>query len=342
MKSISLMSPGSVSIVEQEVDVSFKRMALLRVISSGICAADSYLWSGNHPWNISYPIVPGHEIFGEIIEVDSTIAFNFPIGSKVSVQVNIPCYVCPLCKAEKYNMCTERNHFGSTYKGSFAEKISIPFGARMHRYTSPINDLIGGLTETMANAIYCAKKVALKGDESVVILGMGSIGGCLCHYLMRAFPNLDLVVLTSSSFKREQLQRLGIKSVTLDELTRLENSFDIIFETSGFSENFKAGLFSLKPTGKAMIYSVFREEILFDFNQVSEFKELTLIGGHLASDEAFNESIEFLSFRQDELGYLISNIVDFSNFTSAFSSPKFSQFKTVFQPTKESELINGI
>ena len=238
-------------------------------------------------------------------------------------------------------MCITRRHFGSTYKGSFAEKIAIPFGARMHRYSSPINDLIGGLSETMANAIYCAKKVNLEGTESVIILGMGSIGACLTHYLKCTYPNLDLTVLTSSEFKRERLRELGIRSITLNELNKLEDKFEVVFETSGFPENFHAGLLSLKPGGTAMIYGVFREKMLFDFNQVSEFKELTLRGGHLANDEAFNLSVEFLTSKQNELRYLISNVVGFSDFTTAFSNPKFSQFKTIFQPDYESEAQHG-
>ena len=120
MKTISLNSPGSVSVIDQEVDQSFTTMAVLRVISSGVCAADSYLWSGNHPWDISYPIVPGHEIFGEVIEVDSSADGNLEVGSKVAVQVNVPCYQCELCKKSKFNMCAVRKHFGSTFKGSFA------------------------------------------------------------------------------------------------------------------------------------------------------------------------------------------------------------------------------
>ena len=76
MKTISLTAPGSISVLEQEFDHSFTKMALVRVISSGICAADSYLWSGKHPWDISYPIVPGHEIFGEVIEIDAESIVN--------------------------------------------------------------------------------------------------------------------------------------------------------------------------------------------------------------------------------------------------------------------------
>jgi threonine dehydrogenase-like Zn-dependent dehydrogenase len=82
-----------------------------------------------------------------------------------------------------------------------------------------------------------------------------------------------------------------------------------------------------------VIYGVFQEQMLFDFNLVSEFKELTLIGGHLADDTAFDLSVEFLTQHQNDLKYLISNVVGFEDFTSAFSNPRFSQFKTVFQPS---------
>jgi threonine dehydrogenase-like Zn-dependent dehydrogenase len=333
VKTISLNGPGSVSVIDQEIDQTFTPMAVLRVISSGVCAADSYLWSGNHPWDISYPIVPGHEVFGEIIELDSSKAGNLALGSKVAVQVNVPCYRCELCKKNKFNMCTVRKHFGSTFKGSFAEKIALPVGSRVHSYASEIDDLVGGLSETMANAIYCSRKIQLQNNDSVLILGMGSIGACLAHYLKLSYPDLKITVLTSSDEKKSLLENLGLSHVSLTQVDEFKDSFDVIFETSGFAENFKAGLTGLKPTGTAVIYGVFQEQMLFDFNQVSEFKELTLIGGHLADDTAFDLSVQFLSKYQNELKYLISNVVGFDNFTSAFSDPKFSQFKTVFQPS---------
>ena len=333
MKTISLNGPGSVSVIDQEIDQTFTPMAVLRVISSGVCAADSYLWSGNHPWDISYPIVPGHEIFGEVIELDSSKAGNLAIGSKVAVQVNVPCHQCELCKKNKFNMCTIRKHFGSTFKGSFAEKIALPVGSRVHPYTSEIDDLIGGLSETMANAIYCSRKIQLQKSDSVLILGMGSIGACLAHYLKTSYPDLKITVLTSSDEKRSLLEKLGIGRISLAQIADLNDSFDVIFETSGYAENFKAGLAGLRPTSTAVIYGVFQEQMLFDFNQVSEFKELTLIGGHLADDTAFDLSVEFLTKNQNELKYLISNVVGFDDFTSAFSDPSFSQFKTIFQPS---------
>lgn len=333
MKTISLNGPRSISVIDQAIDDSFVKMATLKVISSGICAADSYLWSGNHPWNISYPIVPGHEIFGEVIAIHSENDQNLQMGSKVSVQVNVPCYRCEMCQKSRFNMCVTRRHFGSTFKGSFAEQIAIPIGSRVHSYTKPIDDLIGGLTETMANAIYCSRKIPLQSEASVLILGMGSIGACLVHYLQTTFPNINITVLTSSETKRNILEEFGIKHISLSDATKVSESFDVIFETSGFEDNFKVGLNSLKPNGAAIIYGVFQEKMLIDFNQISEFKELTLIGGHLADDESFRLSVAFLSEHQTELGYLISNVVGFDDFALAFTDSKFLLFKTLFQPT---------
>lgn len=340
MKTISLNGPGSIEIIEQDVDNTFEQMVLLKVISSGVCAADSYLWTGNHPWKISYPIVPGHEIFGQVVDTKSPK--DYPVGSKVVVQVNVPCYSCELCLNDKFNMCVERRHFGSTYKGSFAEYISIPVGARIHCFKEAIDDQVGGLSETMANAIYCASRANLNGSERILILGMGSIGACLAHYLRITYPSMKIAALTSSSAKRDKLIELEMIPMSLEDSSKFQDSFDVVFETSGYSESFKAGLNSLKPTGLAVIYGVFQKEMMFDFNQVSEFKELTLIGGHLADDNSFDLSVKFLSDQQNELGYLISNIVGFNNFSSAFSDLKFKQYKTLFQPRILSEVINGI
>jgi threonine dehydrogenase-like Zn-dependent dehydrogenase len=333
MKSITLNGPGSVSIINQELDNSFDSLAVLRVISSGLCAADSYLWSGHHPWDITYPIVPGHEIFGEVISVSSSINSDLKVGSKVAVQVNVPCYECEQCIEKKFNMCVVKKHFGSTYKGSFAEQIALPIGALVHVFKGFIDDLVGGLSETMANAIYCSRKFQITGDENVLILGMGSIGACLAHYLKCTFPDLQITVLTSSEEKKRIITNHGLNYTSLDEIWRIQDSCDVIFETSGHSDNFLAGLTALKPAGTAVIYGVFQEKMLFDFNVVSEFKELKLIGGHLADDKSFELSIEFLTRQQSELKYLISNIVGFQNFTTAFSNPKFRLFKTLFQPT---------
>ena len=55
----------------------------------------------------------------------------------------------------------------------------------------------------------------------------------------------------------------------------------------------------------------------------------------MADDIAFDLSLDFLTKYQSDLKYLISNVVGFENFASAFSDSRFSQFKTIFQPTQK-------
>ena len=81
-------------------------------------------------------------------------------------------------------MCVSRKHFGSTFKGAFAEEIAIPVGARMHAYADEINDLIGGLSETMANAIYCSRKVDLEGEQQCAQPRSVGISWMLLKYIV--------------------------------------------------------------------------------------------------------------------------------------------------------------
>lgn len=335
MRAIQLNSPGSIEIKNYGVRATRKPVTRIRVISTGICAADKYLWTGNHPWKIKYPIVPGHELFGEITEVDPIEYPGVEVGSRVSVQVLVPCYKCVPCKKASFNMCIRRAHFGSTYPGGFADTVLLPSGSRIHVFTREIDDLVGGLAETMANAIYCSSKVKPGESQRVLILGMGSIGACLSIYLKTKNPKIDLSVLTSSTEKSKVLRNLGITPI-LRSNDRKPKNFDIIFETSGFEDNVGYALEALNPQGALVLYGVFRDRYSVDLNQISEFKELSVFGGHLANDEAFDESAEFLIQNQKNLKFLISNVVGFDNFASAFSSPKSNHFKTVFQPSYSS------
>jgi threonine dehydrogenase-like Zn-dependent dehydrogenase len=335
MKTISLNGTRDVSVIDAELDTWFDQSILMRVISSGLCAADKHLWAGNHPWKLTFPIVPGHELFGEVVEVDENLSDAFPVGSKIAVQVIVPCYECEFCEVALFNMCSKKRHFGSTYKGGFAEYVKLPKGARIHKFRGPIEDRIGGLAESMANAIYCVHRSKLKSKDSTLILGMGSIGASLAMYLKNERDDVRVTVLTSSLEKQDILTEHGIDFVSSANIESNLNRFDVVFETSGFPGYLQSGLKMIRPRGIFVQYGVFEGPVSVDLNQIGEFKELTMIGGHLANDASFEESLDFLMKNQQKLGFLISNVVGFNNFASAFDSPKMNLFKTIFQPSYE-------
>lgn len=334
MKAIVLEGPLQVS--TQEIDISSTKddLGILKILSTGICAADGYLYSGNHPWNIDYPIVPGHEIFGEISEVNSSAKNRFQVGDQVTAQVLIPCYKCEQCLENRFNLCIRACHFGSCERGGFAQFMRIPSGARIHKFEKKVEVEVGALVENFANAFYCLHLANASPGERVLILGLGSIGMSIAHIASRRFPQLELWGLTSRAWKKSMFERLGVGYIDESSELRAElrNSFDVVIECSGFDENLELGLEAIKPGGRFVQYGVFRNKVYIDFNMFAEFKSINLIGGHLASDEAFENATQFLSQNANSVREVVTQIVSFKNFASAFKSNQKQKIKSIFVP----------
>ncbi|KAH0996013.1 hypothetical protein GBA52_019877 [Prunus armeniaca] len=104
-------------------DVRFK------VLFCGICHSD--LHSIKNDWGFSiYPIVPGHEIVGEVTEVGSKVK-KVKVGEKVGVGVMVgACHSCENCNNHLENYCP---------------KIILTYGAIYHDGTITY----GGYSDTM-------------------------------------------------------------------------------------------------------------------------------------------------------------------------------------------------
>ena len=93
---------------------------LVKVHASGICGSDVMEW-----YRIKKaPLVLGHEIGGEIVEIGSNVN-NFSLGDRVFVSHHVPCNECSHCLEDKHTLC-DTLHSTNFYPGGFAEYIRIP------------------------------------------------------------------------------------------------------------------------------------------------------------------------------------------------------------------------
>lgn len=329
-----LQSPLQTTTQEVKIDSLRDDFGVLKILSTGICAADGYLYSGKHPWSIEYPIIPGHEIFGEIVELNSSAKDSFCIGDQVTLQVLIPCYLCEPCLNQRFNLCLKACHFGSCERGGFADFIRIPQGARVHKFEEKVDSEIGALAETFANAFFCLDLANPLPNAKVLIMGLGSIGMSIAHIVSERYPQLDLWGLTSSAWKRSMFEQLGGRCINglNDSSERFTNSFDVVIECSGFESNLEFGLDAIKPGGRFIQYGVFRDKVSIDFNVFAEFKSINLLGGHLANDDAFEKATVFLGRNADRVRKIISQRVSFNDFSDAFHPTNRQKIKTIFVP----------
>jgi len=77
--------------------------AIIKVHGSGLCGSDIVKIKQSH---LSNGAVAGHEIVGEIVEINSD---NIEIkqGDRVAAGHHVPCFVCRYCRDESYSMCRD-------------------------------------------------------------------------------------------------------------------------------------------------------------------------------------------------------------------------------------------
>ncbi|KAL3006254.1 hypothetical protein AAZX31_08G267000 [Glycine max] len=99
-----------------EKDVAFK------VLYCAICHSDLHMLKNE--WGIStYPLVPGHEIAGEVTEVGSKVR-NFKVGDKVGVGCMVlSCRSCQSCEDNLENYCPKMI---VTYSGKLPLDAAAP------------------------------------------------------------------------------------------------------------------------------------------------------------------------------------------------------------------------
>ena len=101
-------------------DVRLEELPLVRTRASGICGSDLMEW-----YRIKKaPLVLGHEITGEVVEVGEGTK-DFEIGDRVFSSHHVPCGKCRYCLAGHESVCDllRTTHFDP---GGFAEYIRIP------------------------------------------------------------------------------------------------------------------------------------------------------------------------------------------------------------------------
>ena len=86
--------------------------AIIKVIGCGLCGSDIVKFQ--HKF-VKEGQVLGHEVVGEIIEINSDS--DFKIGDKVAVAHHYPCFECDFCKKGHPSMC-------KTFKNSNSHNMS--------------------------------------------------------------------------------------------------------------------------------------------------------------------------------------------------------------------------
>jgi uncharacterized zinc-type alcohol dehydrogenase-like protein len=226
---------------------AFERRALrsndvaIEILYVGVCHTD--LHSTRNDWgSATYPLVPGHEIIGRVLEVGREVT-RHTVGDVVAVGTMVDaCLACDQCKKGEEQLCRSGPTYtfgspdrttGETTKGGYARHIvvreefalRVPKGLDLSR-AAPL--LCAGIT------VYSPLRMWNVGPGSrVAVLGLGGLG----HMAVKLAVGLgaEVTVLSRTSDKAADASALGadrlLVSSDMEAMTQAASSFDLIIDT---------------------------------------------------------------------------------------------------------------
>jgi len=247
----------------------------IRVLRTGICGTDLHIESWDH-WaseTIKTPLVPGHEFFGEVIEIGNRV-HEVKVGALVSGEGHIVCGLCRNCRAGRRQMCIRTLGVGVNRDGAFAEYIVIP-ESNVWVHDDPIDPDLGAIFDPFGNAVHTALAFSLVGED-VLISGVGPIG--LMSIAVARHVGARYIVATDVSEPRLKLAReMGADialNVTANRIAAaqkevgMREGFDVAFEMSGHKSALPDLVDNLTHGGRVAMLGLPTEPIDIDWSKV--------------------------------------------------------------------------
>lgn len=152
--------------------------ALLEVVTCGVCFSDVKTSRGHMPYSeaLTLPHVPGHEIFGRVLETNPPGLLE--AGTLGTVFHYWPCGRCASCRRGDETLCSQLVAWvGFTHHGGFCERIAVPVD-RLVAIPPSVDPVHAAPMSCALGTAY--RSVVVRGGvrpgTSVAVLGLGGVG----------------------------------------------------------------------------------------------------------------------------------------------------------------------
>jgi 2-desacetyl-2-hydroxyethyl bacteriochlorophyllide A dehydrogenase len=171
MEILVCTTPGTLSYQKAVKPVLEQDHTIIKIKRIGICGTDLHAFEGTQPF-FNYPRILGHELSGEIVEMDG--APGFSVGEAVTFIPYFNCGTCVACRNEKPNCCTTLKVSGVHIDGGMVEYLSVPSYSLVHGDGLTYDEL--ALVEPLAIGAHGVRRADIRKNEMVLVVGAGPIG----------------------------------------------------------------------------------------------------------------------------------------------------------------------
>lgn len=265
-KAVQVESAGApLTLTDVETTSPPRDHVRIAVAACGVCGTDQGIVHGGFP-DMSWPVIPGHEVAGTIAEVGEGIegiegTEGFAVGDRVAVGwFGGNCNRCVPCRKGKFMQCENAQVPSLAYPGGYAESITVPVTA--------LARIPDGLSFAEAAPMGCAGVTTFNGlrqtkavaGDLVAVLGIGGLGHLGVQWA-RAM-GFETVAIARGADKADDARALGahhyIDSTAADVAGALQSlgGASVVLATAANSAAIGATVGGLGPEGELVVVGV--------------------------------------------------------------------------------------
>lgn len=289
---IAVINKDKITVKETpDIALNGKEGAIVKILGCGLCGSDIVKFI--HKISKDGTVL-GHEIVAEIVEINSKTTFK--VGDEIVTSHHIPCGECVYCRNGNVSMC---EHFKATniIPGGFSEYVYLSEEHLQNvAYVKPENltDEEASFYEPLGCCVRAVKRAQLRGNSTVLVIGLGSIG-ILMAQALKAF-GMDVVGCDLIPDRVKRLRDLGITALNVKEMDTTFEA-DGVFMTSGSDKAINTALKYVRNGGKILVFSSTPNNWGYANNEIY-YRELTVLGSYSPAPVDLQDSLNLLRSKQ--------------------------------------------
>ncbi|MCX4789483.1 MULTISPECIES: alcohol dehydrogenase [unclassified Streptomyces] len=249
---------GPFEIVERDVPHPGPCHVRVAVDACGVCHSDAFFVNGALP-GVRFPVVPGHEIAGRIVELGEGTQNVWQVGDRVAVGwFGGSCGHCTPCRQGDFMVCQNLKVPGWSYDGGYAETVIAPVDA-LARIPDALDAVdaapMGCAGVTTYNGL---RRSSARPGDLVAVLGIGGLGHLGVQYA--AAMGFETVAIARGAAKADFAKELGAHhyidstaDTTVADALQALGGAKVVLATASASGAITATVGGLAPRGELVV-----------------------------------------------------------------------------------------
>lgn len=283
--------------------------AIIKVLGCGLCGSDivKFLHDGAEK-------ILGHEVVGEITEINNGMFSKLKKGDKVVLGHHVPCMKCDYCQNKNYSMCRQFKET-NIIPGGFAEYIYVSplhLANTVFKVPKHLDDMEISFMEPLACCIRAVERAEVKKGSTSLVIGLGSIG-LLMGQAAKAFKGdvigCDLIeerVALANNLNFDASIKFEDNDTTSQQIREMTCGLgvDIVFMTSGSDKAIEFAIKSVRDGGTILVFSSVPNDTAGYTNNDIYYRELKILGSYSPSPMDLALAHKLLSKKKVVVKYL--------------------------------------